>query len=46
MKDDLDLNSRSNIFADQKGNLYAGDARGKGGAVESLHMNLNGGPVR
>ena len=41
MKRELGLNSKSDIFADGKGNMYAGPRQGSG-TPEYIHMNTNG----
>ena len=41
MKDDLGLNSKSDIFSDKNGNMYSGPRQGTG-TPNYLHMNIRG----
>ena len=41
MKDDLGLNSKSDIFSDKNGNMYSGPRQGTG-TPNYLHMNTRG----
>lgn len=41
LKDDLGLNSKSDIFVDKNGNMYSGPRQGTG-IPQYLHMNIEG----
>lgn len=41
MKDDMGLNSKSDIFVDKNGNMYSGPKKGSG-VPQYLHMNTRG----